>query len=109
MITVEYLKQKLHYDPLTGIFTHIQNRTRPLLIGTTAGTVDKGYVVIKLGGRSYMAHRLAWMYVTGKAPKKQIGHENGIRHDNRFSNLKELGGPERTKDNLWDIWTMALF
>jgi len=36
-----------------------------------------------------MAHRLAWLYVTGSFPKHQIDHINMVKSDNSFLNLRE--------------------
>jgi hypothetical protein len=41
-----------------------------------------------LEGKSYLAHRLAWLYVTGSWPVLEIDHKNRVRNDNRFGNLR---------------------
>lgn len=48
-----------------------------------------GYVQIKISGKLYHAHRLAWLYVYGYMPEKEIDHINRIRDDNRIANLRE--------------------
>lgn len=66
MLTQETLKQALHYDPETGIWTW---KIRPALcvqIGDRAGCLDKaGYRKIQIEKKSYKEHRLAFLYMTG--------------------------------------------
>ncbi len=46
-----------------------------------------GYQVIRLSGRLYLAHRLAWLWMTGDWPQ-EVDHINGLKHDNRWINLR---------------------
>ena len=90
MITQERLKQLLHYDAETGVFTWIAHQRRPDLIGTIAGfRQSQGYTEINVDNRKYKAHRLAWLYVYGAWPSKSIDHENRIKNDNRIDNLRD--------------------
>lgn len=43
---------------------------------------------IGINGRSYLAHRLAWLFVHGQWPDAEIDHKNGDRTDNRLCNLR---------------------
>lgn len=90
-IDVDYLRSVLVYDPDTGIFTWKIRSTRKDLIGKPAGNVRKrGYVLIAIHNKKRLAHRLAWLYMTGKEPSFHIDHKNGNPTDNRFSNLREV-------------------
>jgi hypothetical protein len=95
MITQSQLKEILHYNPDTGIFTWNITR-RNAIKGSIAGYAQKeyrfNYIVIRIGvlGKNYLAHRLAWLYMTGSFPTKQIDHINHDATDNRWSNLQEV-------------------
>lgn len=89
-ITHAELLELLEYTPETGVFVWKQARKRGGRVGDKAGSVNNdGYVQIKVNGRGYKAHRLAWFYVHGAWPKAQIDHINGERNDNRIKNLRE--------------------
>lgn len=92
MITQEELKNELLYDECTGVFTrNKKTRGKKSNVGNVAGCLDKdGYIRIKVLGKPYQAHRLAWLYIYGSFPEKYIDHINGQRNDNRISNLRDV-------------------
>ena len=102
------LKDLLTYDPQTGAF--IWKVRRPEHFEATeartpewacrwwnarfanqpAGFVDpSGYLLIRVNGVDYRAHRIAWVYVYGVGPDT-IDHVNGNRLDNRIENLRDV-------------------
>ena len=90
LITQERLKELLHYDPETGVFTRKVRTSARVRIGDASGATDsKGHRQISVGGKRYLAHRLAWLYVNGVWPRHQVDHINGARSDNRITNLRE--------------------
>lgn len=99
-LTAKYLRKIMNYDPDTGLFTWaIERRPSPFKPGDKAGCKEgKGYISIKIDGASHKAHRLAWLYTTGKWPKDQIDHRNRIPDDNRFENLRECNTAENCQN-----------
>ena len=89
MITQSELKEILHYDPDTGIFTGIEIKRGCRKNGLAGYLKQEGYIQIKIFGKIYPAHRLAWLYTHGSFPINDIDHINGIRNDNRIINLRE--------------------
>ena len=88
-LTQARLKELLHYDPETGTFTW-RLRRGPAAPGASAGTLHRrtGYLVIKVDGRQYLAHRLAFLYMTGQWPPDDTDHINRMKTDNRWRNLR---------------------
>jgi hypothetical protein len=101
MITQEYLKEILDYNPETGIFTWKIKKNGTKGINSIAGHIDKkGYFRIKINSISHKAHRLAWLYVYGNTPKGQIDHVNGVKHDNKISNLRIVSNRENCQNRI---------
>lgn len=98
-LTREELKKYLHYCPDTGIFTRRISTSNRANKGDIAGGIDlKGYINIRVKGQAYKAHRLAYLYVNGSFPEKQIDHINHIRDDNRINNLRVVDRSENLKN-----------
>jgi hypothetical protein len=97
-LTAEILRKWVYYDPDTGFFYWRESATGrgsgKRIAGQRAGWKDKlrGYRNIQLPGhkRSFLEHRLAWLYMTGEWPEDQVDHRKpGVFDDNRWDNLRE--------------------
>lgn len=98
MLTQSRLKELLHYDVNTGIFTRIKRRNGCKLNKRAGNLNDNGYRCICIDYKFYREHRLAWLYVHGDWPNGNIDHENHVRDDNRFSNLRIIYGNGNEKN-----------
>lgn len=88
-LTVVQLKELLHYNPETGVFTWARSVGQRARIGRVAGSkVPSGYIKISVSKRVYSAHRLAWLYMTGSWPENEIDHVDNNPSNNAFSNLR---------------------
>lgn len=106
MPSTTFLRGILAYDPVTGDFTWRERFDVPAwwnsrYAGQSASNTDTyGYRVLRINGKTYKAHRIAWVYVTGRAIPEgaEIDHKNGVRSDNRFDNLR-LASDEQNAAN----------
>ena len=88
-LTQEQLKNILSYNADTGEFYWLINANYNAQAGQRAGALVNKYIGIRIKGVMHQAHRLAWLYMTGKHPNRYIDHVNVIKTDNKFINLRE--------------------
>lgn len=88
-LTQDRVKELFHYNPRTGdLLWRVSVPSR--LFGTAVGRIEKsGYRVFMYDGVKYLAHRVAWLWMTGSWPAVYIDHVNGEKADNRWPNLRE--------------------
>ena len=105
-LTQDSLKDVLSYDPETGEFYWLVKPSARVFLGQRAGSLDaKGYRCIKIDGKTYKAHRLAWLWEHGEWPKLDLDFINRDTDDNRISNLREAtkeqnGGNSKARKGL---------
>ena len=92
-LTAERVRELLHYDPLTGVFTRRVRTAQRHQVGDRAdflitGGNSAGYHRVAVDSERYLAHRVAWLYQFGEWPAKFIDHRSGIKSENFISNLR---------------------
>lgn len=98
--SAERVREVLHYDPETGVFTWIKTLSIRAVAGKVAGTVNKrGYRLISVDKKTIPAHRLAWLHYYGKNPEGVIDHINGMTGDNRIENLRDVSQMVNTRNS----------
>ena len=92
--SLEELNNKYSYDPKTGVLTgKVQNKA-------IKAKNHKGYTVIRIARKEYMAHRVIWMLMTGEDPGRDlIDHINQDKSDNTWSNLRRVGHSDNQINN----------
>lgn len=92
------LRDRFVYDPKTGVFRW-RRSAGTARSGEEAGWVHKsGYVYVGLNGRSFKAHRLAWMYVYGKDPQGLLDHIDRNKANNRIHNLRVVSDSQSNQN-----------
>ena len=99
-ITAETVRELFDYNPHDG---HLRWRVarQKIIKGAIAGYVSTsdGYRYVCFDYNELLAHRIIWFWVTGEWPKCQIDHENRIRDDNRWTNLREATNGQNSRNS----------
>ncbi len=97
--TQDKLKRLFDYDETTGVFVRKVTTNHMSKEGTVAGTKNaRGYLVICVEQKLYLAHRLAWLYVYGKWPELNIDHIDGVKTNNAIKNLRDVSQEENIRN-----------
>lgn len=88
-LTAERLREVLTYNPETGLWEWLPRIGNVWFAGRPAGSLSPdGYVYLTIDGTQYSSHRLAWLYMTGSWPVRRLDHEDTVRSNNRWGNLR---------------------
>ena len=99
MLTQERVKELFDYNPETGDLIRKIRVSSNTEVGDIVSCKDKGYIKVWIDGVRYQAHRVVWFWMTGEWPKSEIDHENHIKDDNRWKNLKPATRRENSKNH----------
>lgn len=92
-----YLNEIFDYDAETGQLRwrarrDVNNQAlwNARYAGALAGHASKaGYLIVRLSGQNYKAHRIAWKIAYGEDPEF-IDHLDGNRANNKLDNLRDV-------------------
>jgi hypothetical protein len=99
ILTQKQLQEILEYDPISGVFLWRKSGHKKRVSKVAGGAIPSGYIVIGINKKTWMAHRLAWIYVNGDIPLDRfIDHINRDRSDNRINNLRLVNHSENSQN-----------
>jgi hypothetical protein len=89
-LTRARLRELLDYNSTTGEFRWRNRDGNGARLGPSAGSVNSSgeYRSIKINGRMYREHQLAWFYMKGRWGRPMIDHRDGDGTNNRWNNLR---------------------
>jgi len=97
-MTQARLKEILHYDPLTGVFTNRVSRSG-VYAGEVAGWQHvKGYWYVCVDGINIKGHHAAWLYMTGEWPVGLVDHRDRNKAHNAWLNLRSATNAENCRN-----------
>jgi len=100
-VSHDRLLELLDYNCDTGVFTWRVKTGSRSIVGEPAGWIHhSGYTNIKIYRKIYMAHRLAWFYITKSWPENQIDHIDRNKANNSISNLRDVTNQVNTHNNI---------
>ncbi len=102
-LTAARLRELLHYDPGTGVFTWLaksHHRSRVQIGGVAGGLGAGGYWQIGIDMVLHKAHRLAWLHHYGEWPDGGLDHINRVTTDNRIANLRIASQSQNRQNTL---------
>ncbi len=90
MLTACEVRHLFRYDPKTGRLSWRISPSNNVKVGQEAGSLTKwSYRQVRVKRRDHKAHRIIWLYMTGRWPQEQIDHIDGDGLNNRWNNLRE--------------------
>lgn len=95
-LTVFQVSNLLRYEHETGRLYRMAHTPRPKRGHSPQSTLGEirrkpnanGYIAISILGKSFYAHRVAWLMHYGNWPNAPLDHINGDKTDNRIANLR---------------------
>jgi hypothetical protein len=98
--TVTEILQEFNYDSDSGVFRDAYAKKGRKRKDNTAGAVySNGYLYLRINGKRYLAHRIAWKLLHGFDPPKEVDHKDTNRLNNRAKNLRLADESEQSRNS----------
>lgn len=114
-VNVDHLRESLEYDATSGELTwrarperHFKSRRafntwNAKYAGRRAFCTSRpnGYFSGTFNGVEMLAHRVAWLLISGKWPEEDVDHIDGVRSNNAAKNLRAVSRTENMRNRGW--------
>lgn len=99
-LTQEHVRELFNYNQETGVLTRKASSNNQMIrVGDEVGCLrTDGYREVKINGKSCKVHRIIFLWMTGEFPEVDIDHENRVRHDNKWKNLRSATRAENCQN-----------
>ena len=94
----DLIRRFLSYQPTSGELVWLEDKGRASKGDVVKTKNGEGYLVVRIGGKSYLAHRVCWFLHYGSWPTKQINHKHRNRTNNSILNLEDISHAQNMKN-----------
>lgn len=99
-VTAEEVRELFTYEPESGCLRWKVKRQK-INVGDVAGYISTsdGYRYVGFNYNEFLAHRIIWLWVTGKWPACQVDHVDRNRQNNKWTNLREATNGQNARNS----------
>ena len=99
-IDIKEVRRLYTYEPETGKLICNTDRRKMPKGSDPCRNHARGYLMVKVGDKYILAHRVIWAIHYGEQPPTEIDHKNRNKRDNRISNLRGATRSENVRNSM---------